>query len=327
MTLANGWTGGQYSVWRAAFGVALAVHFAGLLAGAELWGSSALFALAAALAACLAAGLAGRLAAAGLLSVVCVTREPPLLVVAPLLVPLLVPGQPYGSLAACGRTDPRGDWSLPPLLFTGLWLVLAATYAYSGYGRFGAVALAFPLLALSARIRPYVWLAGLVVALFGLPEISPGLLALHGITFDPAWLAPRRDASPATLLYDGSCGLCHRAVRFVLAEDRAGCGFRYAPLGGDAFHRLVPPAARAALPDSLVLVTPDGRIFTRSAALRETGFRLGGLWRALAAAAGVVPMGLLDRGYDWIARMRYRMFARPADACPVLPADLRNRFE
>ncbi|HZH02738.1 MAG TPA: DCC1-like thiol-disulfide oxidoreductase family protein [Myxococcaceae bacterium] len=42
------------------------------------------------------------------------------------------------------------------------------------------------------------------------------------------------DASDSDILfYDGGCGLCHRAVRFVLARDPAG-RFRFAPLGGSA---------------------------------------------------------------------------------------------
>ena len=35
----------------------------------------------------------------------------------------------------------------------------------------------------------------------------------------------------------------------------------------------------------------------------------------------------LDRGYDFIARMRSRMFEKPEEACPLLPPDLRARFD
>jgi hypothetical protein len=36
---------------------------------------------------------------------------------------------------------------------------------------------------------------------------------------------------------------------------------------------------------------------------------------------------LLDTGYDGIARIRHRIFAKPPDACPILPAPLRDRFD
>src|SRR5262249_27177570 len=137
---------------------------------------------------------------------------------------------------------------------------------------------------------------------------------------------------PATLFYDGACGLCHRALRFVLAEDRDGQGFRYAPLHGDAFLRRGGAGERAAPPHSLGLVTPPGPRRPPRAAPCQVGSplggsRLGGLWRVLAAFVRLVPAGLLDRGYDWIARRRKGMFAEPEGACPILPPDLRNRFD
>lgn len=131
----------------------------------------------------------------------------------------------------------------------------------------------------------------------------------------------------ATIFYDGDCGLCHRAVRFVLARDRDGRAFRFAPLGGETFRTLVPAATRAQLPDSIVLREPDGTLRVRTAALRAIGRRLGGVWRIAAAVAGVVPPALLDAGYDGLARVRHRLFAKPPAACPVLPPALRARFD
>jgi len=40
-----------------------------------------------------------------------------------------------------------------------------------------------------------------------------------------------------------------------------------------------------------------------------------------------VPRGIRDRAYDGIARVRYRLFRKPTDACPVTPPELRARFE
>jgi predicted DCC family thiol-disulfide oxidoreductase YuxK len=40
-----------------------------------------------------------------------------------------------------------------------------------------------------------------------------------------------------------------------------------------------------------------------------------------------VPEALRDRVYDWIAHNRRRFFARPETACPLLPQDLRARFD
>jgi predicted DCC family thiol-disulfide oxidoreductase YuxK len=128
------------------------------------------------------------------------------------------------------------------------------------------------------------------------------------------------------LFYDGRCGLCHGVVRFVIARDRAGTRFRFAPLQGETFGGRYPQADRAELPDSVVLRTGDGRTLVRSRALLQIGERLGGVWRGLARAAGLLPVWLLDWGYDGIARVRHHLFARPDASCPALPPELRGRF-
>jgi predicted DCC family thiol-disulfide oxidoreductase YuxK len=128
------------------------------------------------------------------------------------------------------------------------------------------------------------------------------------------------------LFYDGGCGLCHRAVRFVLAFDRDGRAFRFAPLGGATFLERVPEAERSGLPDSLVLRTEEGALLTRSAAVLHVLRRLGGFFRLLAALGGIVPGVLRDALYDFVARVRFRLFARPDDVCPLVPRDQRARF-
>jgi predicted DCC family thiol-disulfide oxidoreductase YuxK len=129
------------------------------------------------------------------------------------------------------------------------------------------------------------------------------------------------------LFYDGSCALCHGMVRFVLARDPDGRAFRFAPLESEAFRAAVPGAARAGLPDSIVVSTADGRLLTRSSAVLHILDRLGGGWRVLAILGGIVPAGLRDAAYDLVARVRYGLFGRKDDACPVIPAALRGRFD
>lgn len=134
-------------------------------------------------------------------------------------------------------------------------------------------------------------------------------------------------ARHSMVFYDGGCGLCHHAVRFAIARDRDGSRFRFAPLGGDAFRRLVPEAAQGGLPDSIVALTADGTLLARSAAVIHVLDRIGGAWRLPGALLTLVPRPLRDLGYDGIARVRRRLFRRPTDPCPVAPPGLRARFE
>jgi len=138
---------------------------------------------------------------------------------------------------------------------------------------------------------------------------------------------PGEPPATDTIFYDGHCGLCHRWVRFVVAMDRDGRAFRFAPLAGETFQARVPENARAGLPDSVVVQTGEGLLLVRSDAAVYILRRLGGGWRALGAAILLVPQPLRDGFYDWIARMRTRWFARPPEVCPMVPAELRKRFD
>ena len=134
-------------------------------------------------------------------------------------------------------------------------------------------------------------------------------------------------ARRSMVFYDGACGLCHRTVRFAIARDRDGSRFRFAALGSEAFRRLVPEGLRAGLPDSIVVLTADGTLLARSAAVIHILERIGGPWRLPGRLLALVPQGIRDLGYDGIARVRHLLFRRPTDACPVTPPALRARFE
>ncbi len=412
MFVTNGWTGGQYSVFRALFGLYLAVHFASLIRwGTELFsdrgvlprGSDSpllhlfpnVLALAdgpAVVATLLALGtIAGLLLAAGLWDraaaiaawyvLACLFGRNPLIanpalpfVGWMLLAHAFLPGAPYGSIAARGRADPGAGWRMPQPLFVAAWAVMAIGYSYSGahklaspswidgtalarvldnplarpgemrelllsappallklatWGALG-LELLFAPLALIRRARPWIWtlMVGMhfgLLATIDFADLTLGMFLLHAFTFDPAWLSPTSAPGKDTVFYDGHCGLCHRFVRFVLAEDRAG-HFEFAPLNGEHFLSSVRPADRAGAPDSIVVRTTEGEILVRSAAVRRVLARLGGLWRAFAAVGAFVPSGLLDRLYDGVARVRLRVFSRPQETCPLLPSHLRGRF-
>ena len=108
---------------------------------------------------------------------------------------------------------------------------------------------------------------------------------------------------PRTLFFDGACGLCEAAVRFLVRADRHGT-LVFRPLGGEEFIAQVPPEVRAGLPDSLVLLPGDGRALVRSAAVLEALDGIGGMWRWVARVARRVPESLRDRVYDIVARNR-----------------------
>jgi len=135
-----------------------------------------------------------------------------------------------------------------------------------------------------------------------------------------------RPVGTSHLFYDGNCGVCHMWVRFLLWADPRG-EVRFAPLGGEAFVRRVPSEERERLPDSLVLVTGDGRLLTRSTAVLALLEDMGVGWRLLGRLASVVPRPLADAVYEGVARIRKRLAPKPSGACPIVPEPVRSRFD
>lgn len=127
---------------------------------------------------------------------------------------------------------------------------------------------------------------------------------------------------PELLFYDGECGLCHGAVKFVLRHDADGSRFLFAPLQGDTFARS--GIERTSLPDSFVIRRADGAVLTRAGAVVHMLRQLGGFWAALAALSRVVPGK--DAMYDWVARHRQRWFRKPESLCPLMPRKTAARF-
>lgn len=129
------------------------------------------------------------------------------------------------------------------------------------------------------------------------------------------------------IFYDGHCGLCHRAVKFVLKHDRSGTAFRFAPLQGETIQSHISAERRATLPDTFVVLTQEGALLMRSNASLHVLERLGGGWKVLGKILSAIPRGLRDLVYDFVARIRYRLFGRRDDLCPVVPQNLRARFD
>jgi len=126
--------------------------------------------------------------------------------------------------------------------------------------------------------------------------------------------------------YDGHCGMCHGAVKFILRHDRVGNRFSFAPLQGSTFLQCVSVQQRARIGDTLVLQQPDGNLLRKSTAWIYIFRELGGPWGVVAWVLAIVPQTARDFGYDVISRNRYWIWGRKDDLCPIIPSELRSRF-
>jgi len=125
------------------------------------------------------------------------------------------------------------------------------------------------------------------------------------------------------VLFDGTCGFCEGAVRFIATRDREGY-FRFAPsqwpqaVEALARHGLTREATR-----SLVLIEGD-QVWLRSTASLRIAARLGWPWKA-AAWLLVIPAPVRDVGYRFVAALRHRLAGR-SDACTLPPPELKGRL-
>jgi predicted DCC family thiol-disulfide oxidoreductase YuxK len=134
-------------------------------------------------------------------------------------------------------------------------------------------------------------------------------------------------AAGVRVYYDGSCGLCHRTVRFLVARD-VHARLRYAPLGGSTFLAETRPAERSGLPDSVVVrLRPGAPLLVRSQAVAVALQQLGGAWGALGSCLRRVPAPLSDLVYRWVAVSRRKLFRPPGSACPLLSREQSARFD
>jgi len=139
---------------------------------------------------------------------------------------------------------------------------------------------------------------------------------------------PNSPAPPErVILYDGVCGFCNRAVRWVLNADPHG-RFRFAPLQGStaaAIRRRHPD-----LPDdldSIVYVRLDGsteRIFRGAEAMLLICGELPFPWRFLTWLRWL-PGSWTASAYRVFARHRYRWFGK-LESCPLPRPAERGRF-
>ena len=131
------------------------------------------------------------------------------------------------------------------------------------------------------------------------------------------------DESAPIVLYDGTCGLCHRSVRWILRHERDRT-IQFAPLQGSTAETL--RARHPEIPQTLdtVVLVVDGRTRMRSKAFMYAARHLRAPWR-WAYGVRWFPGFILDLGYRLIAALRYRIWGR-AELCDLPSPDDRVRF-
>ena len=118
------------------------------------------------------------------------------------------------------------------------------------------------------------------------------------------------------IYYDGECGLCHMAVKFILKVDSKD-KFYFSPLSNfdNNFKNI----------DSIILKSGD-KVFYESQAIIMVFENIDNNWNYLAKVLKIFPISVLDIAYRWVSRNRTKISVKEVSSCPIVPSYYRKRF-
>ena len=118
------------------------------------------------------------------------------------------------------------------------------------------------------------------------------------------------------IYYDGECGLCHLAVRFILRVDSKG-KFYFSPLST--------LENKLKYVDSNILKRGN-KGFYEGQAIIMIFENIGNNWNYLAKVLKVIPIKFLDTAYRWVSRNRAKISVKKVSSCPIVPSYYQKRF-
>ena len=130
-------------------------------------------------------------------------------------------------------------------------------------------------------------------------------------------------ANGGIILYDGTCGLCAKSVRWILKHERDH-QMMFAPLQGETVAALRPRYPRIPTTIDTVIYVDAGRVHLRSKAFLHAAKHMRAPW-SWAHAFRWFPGFLLNVGYRFIAAIRYKVWGK-LDACEIPSPEQRARF-
>lgn len=118
------------------------------------------------------------------------------------------------------------------------------------------------------------------------------------------------------IYYDGECGLCHLAVRFILRVDSKS-KFYFSPLSNlDNNWKNI---------DSIIL-KKGNKVFYEGQAIIMIFENIDNNWNYLAKVLKLIPINALDTAYRWVSRNRAKVSLKKVSSCPIVPSSYQKRF-
>lgn len=126
------------------------------------------------------------------------------------------------------------------------------------------------------------------------------------------------------ILFDGVCNLCNQAVQFIIERDKNDV-LRFVALQSELGIKIcnyigVEPTKM----NSIILFEPGKAYYYKSEAALKIASHLGFIY-SLSAVFKIIPIGIRNSIYDYIAKNRYRWFGKK-DQCMIPTQNLKDKF-
>lgn len=132
------------------------------------------------------------------------------------------------------------------------------------------------------------------------------------------------ESNKKLVLFDGVCNLCNGAIQFMIKHDKNDV-FRYAALQSDIGKKMITERnIDTEKVDSILLIEPGVAYYDKSDAALQIGKHLKG-YRTISSILHMIPSGLRNIVYDFIARNRYRWYGKK-EACMIPSPELKAKF-
>lgn len=126
------------------------------------------------------------------------------------------------------------------------------------------------------------------------------------------------------ILFDGVCNLCNSAVQFVIKHDGKDV-FRFVALQSELGQQILKHiGVNPVNIDSIVLYEPGVAYYYKSSAAIEIARSLGGFWH-FGTVFKVIPTGIRNLLYDYIAKNRYKWYGKK-ESCMIPTLELKIKF-
>lgn len=126
------------------------------------------------------------------------------------------------------------------------------------------------------------------------------------------------------ILFDGVCNLCDATVQFLIKRDRKDI-FRFVALQSELGQEIINYIGiDTSKTDSIILYEPGKAYYYKAQAALEIASEIGGFY-SLLSVFKVLPNGLSNAVYDYVARNRYKWYGKK-DACMLPTPEMKAKF-